>query len=201
MSLSVALSSLSAADFWPWLCDVWLKGAAVLLAAAGLALCMRRASAAAQHLLWSAAVAGLVLLPFASAALPRWSLSLPASWFANSDVAEPVLMVAAPAAYEAPTVIDAAFAPAEIAAPPQLAPTISAESATSNTLAAPKSDAERALNVRLLLAAIWTACGVYGERRACWPMAPRARRCGRCERNMVFAAASNSWKAARVRFP
>jgi len=199
MSLSVALSSLSAADFWPWLCDVWLKGAAVLLAAAGLALCMRRASAAAQHLLWSAAVAGLVLLPFASAALPRWSLSLPASWFANSDVAEPVLMVAAPAAYEAPTVIDAAFAPAEIAAPPQLAPTISAESATSNTLAAPKSDAERALNVRLLLAAIWT-CGVVAA------LAPLAiglaslRRLRRTSRVLADGAASEALRSLRAEY-
>ena len=160
MSLSVALSSLSAAGFWPWLCDVSLKSAAALLAAACLGVCLRRASAAWQHLLWSATVGGLVLLPFASAALPRWSISLPASWLSNADNGEVSLLVAANAANETIGVLDAEFAPATNLAPLPSPPNASApETLGRSALASAPTDAAWKLDVRSLLAAIW-ACGI-----------------------------------------
>ena len=159
MSLSVALAYLSAAGFWPWLCDVSLKSAAVLLAAAGLGVCLRRASAAWQHLLWSATVVGLVLLPFASAALPRWSLSLPASWLSNADSGEVALLAAASPANEPIGVLDAAFAPATTLAPlPSSLPNASAPETLGLPASAPTGAAWK-LNGRSLLAALW-ACGI-----------------------------------------
>lgn len=159
MSLSVALSSLSAAGFWPWLCDVSLKSAAALLAAAGLGVCLRRASAAWQHLLWSATVVGLVLLPFASAALPRWSLSLPASWLSNAESGEVAVLAATNAANEPPGVLDAAFAPATTLAPlTSPLPNASAPETLGRSASAP-TDAAWKWNGRSWLAALW-ACGI-----------------------------------------
>src|SRR5215510_12873774 len=55
--------------------------ATVLLAMAGVlqAAMRRRASAAARHLIWSLAIASVLILPFASAALPRWNVDIPAT--------------------------------------------------------------------------------------------------------------------------
>jgi hypothetical protein len=53
--------------------------ATVLLAAAGVvdALLQRRGSAAARHLVWTIAIAGLLALPIASLSLPAWTLRIP----------------------------------------------------------------------------------------------------------------------------
>ena len=58
--------------------DIVVK-ASVLLAAAGLVdvLLGRRGSAAARHLVWSLTVAGLLVLPLASYALPPWQVRIP----------------------------------------------------------------------------------------------------------------------------
>ncbi len=56
--------------------DVALKGFVLLAAAALLALALRRASAATRHLLWSAALVALLLLPLLVARLPQRDLPL-----------------------------------------------------------------------------------------------------------------------------
>jgi len=58
------------------LTDAALKAAVVLLAAWIVTLCMRRASAAARHLLWVQAIIIAMLLPIASALLPAYRLAL-----------------------------------------------------------------------------------------------------------------------------
>lgn len=73
---------------------VWITvKATVLLGAAAIAqaLLYRRASAAARHLIWTLAVAGVLLLPMLSLALPRWTV---------------VIRTAAPASPEAAPVVD-----------------------------------------------------------------------------------------------
>ena len=57
--------------------NAW-KATAILLAAFGAALLLRRASASFRHLVWSAAVVCLVVLPVASLVLPNWNVALPA---------------------------------------------------------------------------------------------------------------------------
>ena len=58
--------------------DIVVK-VSVLLAAAGLVdvLLGRRGSAAARHLVWSITVAGMLVLPIASYALPPWQVRIP----------------------------------------------------------------------------------------------------------------------------
>lgn len=56
------------------LADSVLKCSLMLLAAGALTLALRRASAAARHLVWALAFAGVLTLPVASAALPDWGL-------------------------------------------------------------------------------------------------------------------------------
>ena len=65
------------------LLDIPIK-ATVLLASAGIAdaLLWRRGSAAARHLVWSIAVAALLVLPVASSALPRWTVRIPIAFAA-----------------------------------------------------------------------------------------------------------------------
>jgi TonB family protein len=57
--------------------NAW-KATVILGVAFGAALALRRASASLRHLVWSAAVACLVVLPLASLALPPWHAVLPA---------------------------------------------------------------------------------------------------------------------------
>ncbi len=54
-----------------------LKGTAVLMAAGMAALVLRRRSAAARHVVWTAAFAGLLALPLLSLTLPAVSMPLP----------------------------------------------------------------------------------------------------------------------------
>jgi carboxyl-terminal processing protease len=63
----------------PALLDAALKGTALLAVACLLALPLRRASAAARHLLWALTLAGLLALPVLSLLLPRWQLPFAAS--------------------------------------------------------------------------------------------------------------------------
>ena len=63
----------------PVLLDLTVK-ATVILAIAGVVttLAMRRASAAARHLVWSAAVAAVLALPIVRDLAPRWTIRAPA---------------------------------------------------------------------------------------------------------------------------
>ena len=58
-----------------WIVSTLAKGTALLLAAAGVAVVLRRASAALRHLVWGTVLAALLVLPFASAVLP-WRVAV-----------------------------------------------------------------------------------------------------------------------------
>jgi TonB family protein len=51
-----------------------LKATVILMAASGLCIALRRASAAVRHLVWTAAFAALVLLPVVSSLAPVWTV-------------------------------------------------------------------------------------------------------------------------------
>jgi len=91
-------------DALPWLFllrDLSLKSALLLLAAWALTLGMRRASAAARHLVWLLTFGGLLLLPLLSMTLPPRLvpvLPMPAVPPALSAVAAPPVFTAAPPA-------------------------------------------------------------------------------------------------------
>ena len=63
---------LTSAAAVPMLTDASLKSAALLLLAGVCVLFMRRASAAARHMVWLAAVLALLLVPVLSIVLPGW---------------------------------------------------------------------------------------------------------------------------------
>lgn len=67
-----------------------IKGLVVFLLAAGVVWTLRRASAAARHLVWLTAMVSLFFLPMVSAALPAWRL-LP-QWMTLSDEQAPVFV-------------------------------------------------------------------------------------------------------------
>ncbi|HEX7184218.1 MAG TPA: M56 family metallopeptidase [Thermoanaerobaculia bacterium] len=65
-------------DLWlAALLDASLKGLLLCLAAGAAVLMLRQASAAARHLVWRLAIAGLLALPALAAVLPAWRVSLP----------------------------------------------------------------------------------------------------------------------------
>jgi HEAT repeat protein/beta-lactamase regulating signal transducer with metallopeptidase domain len=83
-----------------WVLGMLLKGTALLLAVAGLAAALRRASASVRHLLWSAGLITVLALPVLSLAVP-WRL--------------PVVTVAAPAPIEGAAEAGGAAAAADLA--------------------------------------------------------------------------------------
>jgi TonB family protein len=52
------------------------KATIILLAAGGLSILLRRASASVRHLVWTSAIAGALLIPIGSGTLPRWTVPL-----------------------------------------------------------------------------------------------------------------------------
>src|SRR6266542_1746426 len=80
----------------PALADAAIKGAVVLAAAGLLVLALRRASAAARHLVWCLALAAVVALPVLSAVLPGWSLPLGAPWGQDAAPSPPAETFVAP---------------------------------------------------------------------------------------------------------
>jgi carboxyl-terminal processing protease len=66
--------SLDLSALGPALLDAALKGTVVLAVACAAALALRRASAAARHLVWVSAVFSLAALPVLGLLLPRWHL-------------------------------------------------------------------------------------------------------------------------------
>lgn len=63
--------------------DMSLKGGLVLLLAAILSWQLQRLSAAARHLVWSVALASVLLLPIFSLSLPHWQLPISSPWAAG----------------------------------------------------------------------------------------------------------------------
>src|ERR1700719_3091198 len=55
------------------------KGTFIWIAACLLSVALRRASAAARHLVWVVAFAALLLLPALSVAVPSWTVTVPQS--------------------------------------------------------------------------------------------------------------------------
>ncbi|HEX5473986.1 MAG TPA: M56 family metallopeptidase [Vicinamibacterales bacterium] len=62
--------------FWPLLVDVIVKASFVVGLAAIAAALLRRAPASLRHLVWTLGLAGALLVPALSLALPRWELPL-----------------------------------------------------------------------------------------------------------------------------
>ena len=58
------------------LCDVLVKGAVLLFAASLITMAMRKASAAARHLVWVIALCGVLVLPLFSAVMPSLRLRI-----------------------------------------------------------------------------------------------------------------------------
>jgi beta-lactamase regulating signal transducer with metallopeptidase domain len=83
------------------LADAALKGFVLLAAIALLAIAMRRASAARQHMIWLLGVLGLLLLPLMSAALPAWRVDFLPEWL-TAETEDP----AAPPAIASPITIN-----------------------------------------------------------------------------------------------
>ena len=54
-----------------------IKATLILAIASALALLLRRSAASTRHLLWTTALAGIVLLPALNVVLPEWYVSLP----------------------------------------------------------------------------------------------------------------------------
>lgn len=83
---------------WEFLLNVTVKGAVVLGTAFLLSLALRRASASTRHLLWTLALASLLVLPLLSSLLPSWEAQV-----LPSSMAEPAgFAQAVAAAREAP---------------------------------------------------------------------------------------------------
>ena len=124
MSTTLAeILSNAASHCQPVFLDAAVKGLAILMFAAFASLLMRRASAAARHLVWHMAIIGLLVLPMVSAASPGWHV-LP-DWFN----ANPRPVESAPAPTVAPAdalAVDAPLpvpdAPLEYSAPPTSEP-------------------------------------------------------------------------------
>ncbi|MCI0536298.1 MAG: hypothetical protein L0Z50_13845, partial [Verrucomicrobiales bacterium] len=76
--IPIVLTTLLSAGV-PLLLDSALKGAVLLALAAVAAFALRKASAAARHLVWLLAVVALLVLPVLSGLLPAWQV-LPPHW-------------------------------------------------------------------------------------------------------------------------
>jgi len=68
--------SLDSESSWIVVADIVLKATLMFVAAGAGAFVLRRASAAARHMIWTLALAGVLLLPMLSIALPRWQVRL-----------------------------------------------------------------------------------------------------------------------------
>jgi beta-lactamase regulating signal transducer with metallopeptidase domain len=123
------------------LADAFIKATVLLVLAAGIALALRRSSAALRHLVWALACGGVLALPLAAALLPNWGL---AAW----------PQLDAPAAFDAEPV-SAAPTSTTVAAPPAAAP----EPQVTNVRAADRASASPASAepVRWRLSTDWTA--------------------------------------------
>ncbi|MBI1849639.1 MAG: hypothetical protein HYR85_04790 [Planctomycetes bacterium] len=83
----------------PVLVDSAWKGAVLLALASVTTLALRRASAATRHLVWTAAIGGVLLLPLLSATLPLWRVLPPSLGNAASSVEPDRSRTGVPAAH------------------------------------------------------------------------------------------------------
>jgi beta-lactamase regulating signal transducer with metallopeptidase domain len=83
-------------EFWPTWVALALKGTALLAVAWAVSLMLRRASSAQRHLVWSLAIAGLVLLPILVFLVPQWHVLPPQMNLAADQVILPESATAAP---------------------------------------------------------------------------------------------------------
>ncbi len=111
------LLDLTTADAAALLLSLALKGALVLSLAFVVVALMRRASAAARHAVWTAALAAALVLPVLAVAVPGWQVPL----LPAQSAPEAPLAVPAPPAPPAPAGI---AAPAPPAPPPAPAPPV-----------------------------------------------------------------------------
>lgn len=72
------------------LLDLAVRGSLLFVAAAGLALLLRRRSAALRHLVWSITMTGVVALPVLALVLPSWPMPLLPAWTSGAGVGRPV---------------------------------------------------------------------------------------------------------------
>ena len=86
-----------------WAAGVLLKGTVLLLFVLLVTVALRRASAGLRHLIWSAGIAALLLLPFVSLTLP-WKLPVAAAPLIPEQVTVPALSPAPTVSTPAPTV-------------------------------------------------------------------------------------------------
>lgn len=70
------LLSLDFGASWIPIADVVLKATLLLLGAALASFLLRRRSAAVRHMIWTLALASVLILPVLSVALPRWQVKL-----------------------------------------------------------------------------------------------------------------------------
>jgi TonB family protein len=93
--MTAALASLlQASRFLPgfpgnglaFLLAVTLKGTSVLVLAVILTVALRRASAAARHLVWTLALGAILALPVFSLTVPAWNLPLLSPWSARAGM-------------------------------------------------------------------------------------------------------------------
>ncbi|HEX2188455.1 MAG TPA: M56 family metallopeptidase, partial [Longimicrobiaceae bacterium] len=146
------------------LLDAALRGSVLLLLAWGATRLVRRAPAAARHLVWCAALGGVVLLPVLGAVVPRWRV-LPAAARVPAMDAPTLSAPAAPAAsYPATDVVPAPL------------PSSVGEVATAPSVpAAMRPESPGAPDWRVLLLLAWAAGALllvlrlgYGLARVWW---------------------------------
>jgi beta-lactamase regulating signal transducer with metallopeptidase domain len=101
--------------------SVFLKATVVLALAALVATLLRRSSAATRHLIWSLALAALVVLPVLDTALPAWSWDVPS--VAEGGRVEPAAVNPAPTGDVAPANVTSVMA-VSLADQPSLPATI-----------------------------------------------------------------------------
>ncbi len=185
------------------LCDVLVKGAVLLFAASLITMAMRKASAAARHLVWAIALCGVLMLPLFSVVVPSLRLPILPTFTTvaprhTSASHIRVLPVRTPPVR--PSLMVTAGAPADHDARPQqrpalpapVTPHVNAIAGTHNGMLAAAPTARTrpmttaiehwvAIRWPLLLLAIWTIgvaliglVGLMGYMRLAWRLA-RAR--------------------------
>lgn len=87
---------MNTTPFFPVFCELLLKSIAVLALAGTVTVFWRSASAASRHMIWTLALATLLVLPFTKLAAPRWTIGLPAKTVQTvlPPVARPVDVIA-----------------------------------------------------------------------------------------------------------
>ena len=68
--------SLGSAISWIPVADIVVKATLMFAAAGAAAFALRRRSAAVRHMIWTLALAGVLVLPILSVALPKWQMGL-----------------------------------------------------------------------------------------------------------------------------